>query len=209
MTLPRSFIYLRFLITKLTIMENWEKFEEQCVNYLNNNYGKQYKCKFKRKGGHNSKMPDIIVSKNRNQILSIESKMANAQSGQFVLFTDEENKKFIFSEANKCPLLKEVTDIITVLNYNFEKYHKPSNTDLDIDENLIQNWVKSYYLNVKNSRFFITKGPNNFIIIPTEKIGNYFSFSAKYRYKASGSSNPTSSDIEDLKSLLCEEKIYF
>lgn len=182
-------------------MENWEKFEIECSKYLNDKYGND-NINFATDGGHNANASDIKMTKNGRVILSIECKMAAAQCGQFVLFTDQEKRTFQFSQRNKTPRDKYVDTIIAEMEKVFDSCNKPSNNDLAIPESVIIDWVKNYYQNVKRSEFMITKGDDGFIVFPICNIDRYFSFSAKYRPKTSGSTHPSKSNIDDIHEAL-------
>lgn len=182
----------------------WEKFERDCTKHLNSLFKD---IKFVGSGGHNSNSSDIQVFKDKNLLCSIECKMNLAQCGQFVLFVDEENKKFIFSKKNKTPFDKYVKAIIDEMERHFS-ICVSSTKELPISENTIIKWVKNYYLNVKNSKYWISHDRlGNFIIIPTKNIDKYFSFSAKYRKKISGSTDPSKNNIAELTELLKHHKI--
>ena len=97
------------------------------------------------------------------------------------------------------------------MNKNFEQCK--SGHDLPISEELIFEWVKSYYSEFKGSKYCITKSNDNFLIFPIEEMNKYFSFSAKYRIKKSGSSTPSlmnKSEIEEaLQSINISASINF
>ena len=182
-------------------MNNWEKFEMECAEYLQNKYS-ELNINFELKGGFISNLNDIIVKKNGNELFAIECKMSQSQCGQFVLEANKQNKKFIFSEKNKTPLDKYAKAIIREMNNNFDICAYSSGNDLPIKENLISNWVKNYYLNFKKSKFCITKNKTDFLVFPIEKFDKYFTFSAKYRIKKSGSSNPSTKNLSEIENIL-------
>lgn len=165
-------------------MEKWKKFELECTEYLNKKYGN----KFIHQGFSNSTVSDIKYE-NNSKTFYIEAKMPSAQSGQFVLLPDYENKEFIFSPRNKTEQDENTDFIIQYMNNDFEKFSKigTSGEDIDIDQSIFKDWIINTYRQ-KKVKFIITKG-SDYIILPLEKYGNYFSISAKYRIKRSGS-NP-------------------
>lgn len=181
-------------------MKNWEKFENECAEYLQNKYSDQ-NINFELKGGFISNSNDIITTKNGKELFAIECKMSQSQCGQFVLEANKKNKKFIFSDKNKTPLDKYAKAIIREMNNNFELCLS-SGKDLPIEEKLISKWVKNYYLNFKKTQFCITKSKTEYIIFPIEKFDKYFTFSAMYRIKKSGSSNPSTKNIAEIEKLL-------
>lgn len=182
-------------------MQNWEKFEKECAKHLK---GKYKELSFKVTGGHDSNSNDIIVLKNNKKICSIECKMPNAQCGQFVLFIDKKNQTIVFSERNKTPYDKYVKAIIDEMMKNLDINNISSNENLPISEKSIINWVKNYYSTVKRAEYCITKQNSDYIIFPIKNIENYFSFSAKYRPKISGSSNPSKNNLEEIEQILSE-----
>ncbi len=181
-------------------MEEWQIFENECANYLQKEYSDRG-VNFIVAGGYDANKSDIQVIKNNKQIFSIECKMSVAQCGQFVLFIDELNKNFIFSKKNKAPYDDYVKSVIVEMEQNFDKC-KVSTKDLPISQKVICEWVKNYYLNVKKSSYCITRSNLGFIVLPIENIDNYFDFSAKYRIKKSGSTNPTKNNKEEIKEIL-------
>lgn len=181
-------------------MEKWQIFEHECAEYLQSKYSKMG-IDFKVTGGYDSSSSDIQVLKNENRIFSIECKMSAAQCGQFVLFADEKNKRFVFSQHNKTPYNDFAKKIIDEMEKRFELCIS-SSKDLPIPENVISEWVKDYYLNFKKSKYCITQSNCGYIIFPIEHIDKYFEFSAKYRTKKSGSSNPSKNNVPEIVSLL-------
>lgn len=182
-------------------MKQWEKFEDDCYEYLQNTY-KAYHAAFKHNGRANSTVSDIAVIKNNEIAYFIETKMSHAQSGQFVLLPDEVSHEFTFSPKNKSTP-NFLTDMITqYMNTNFDKFHKAGTTGvaLDTDTNIFSEWIVNYYTK-KNVKYFMTKG-TSYIIFPIEKFGKYFDVTAKYRIKKSGSSTPAKKDIPTLIKLL-------
>ena len=180
-------------------MKNWEKFEKECAEFLNNKYKE---LTFKVTGGHDSNNNDIIVIKNKKEVCSIECKMPTAQCGQFVLFIDKEKHNIIFSKRNKTPYNRFVKTIIAEMKENLDINNISSSDNLPISEKSIINWVKNYYSAIKRTNFCITRYKSNYIIFPIKNIEHYFSFSAKYRPKTSGSSNPSKKNLEEIENIL-------
>lgn len=165
-------------------MEAWKQFELDCTDYLNKTYGH----KFTHLGFSDSTVSDIKFNDGIKSFF-IEAKMPSAQSGQFVLLPNNEERQFKFSEKNKSQLDKDVKFIIDYMNKDFELYANAGTKGLDINlsQNLFTNWITNSYKQ-NGVKFFITKG-NDFIIFPIEKYQNYFNISCKYRIKKSGSSS--------------------
>lgn len=170
------------------MVERWEKFEKACETYLNENYG--HLANFILEGGSNSNISDIAVTVNRRVNFYIEAKMGLAQSGQFVVLPDVENKCFYFSPKNKS-LENEFTEIIlSYINDNFDIFFNAGTAgkDIDIDKYYFTQWIINHYKN-RSVKHIITY-KNGFIIFPVEKFGNYFDVSATMRNKGSGSTQP-------------------
>lgn len=185
-------------------MKKWEEFELNCTKYLNNKYGNY----FTHLGFSNSISNDIEYN-NKNKKFYIEVKMPLSQSGQFVLLPDYKNKKFIFSKKNKTTLNYTTSLIIKYMNKHFEKYIKSGTRgkDIVINKTIFNNWVINTYRK-KGVKFFITKG-KDYIIFPIEKYGKYFSVTAKYRIKKSGSSKVPISNQKEVIELLNTMNIHF
>lgn len=180
-------------------MENWEIFENECYEHLKNNY-KNNNIEFIKIGGYDSTKSDVLViNKRNNREFYIEIKANKAQCGQFVLIPNIKDKKFEFSKANHSPENTYVKQIIKYMNYDFNKYI--AGDTLDCDNDILSNWIVDYYKSIKNVKFFMSKG-NNYLIFPVEKFSDYFSITAKYRVKRSGSSNPSTKHIPEIKRIL-------
>lgn len=179
----------------------WELLEIKCGEYLQNTYGGN-NLQFKVAGGSNYNTSDIQVIKDNKCSLAIECKSSNAQSGQFVLFVDEANKKFIYSPKNKTPYDDAVKLVISEMDSKFDECCVSSANDLPIANEVIVNWVKNHYINTKHSKYGITESNNEFIIFPISKMDEYFDFTAQYRVKKSGSSRPSKRNEDELNMLL-------
>ncbi|MDD4298901.1 MAG: hypothetical protein PHS98_04680 [Bacilli bacterium] len=177
-------------------MKNWEKFEQQCCDYLNKYYGSQ-KIRFQLCGKSNANDPDILVIKNNVNIFNMEVKMPNAQSGQFVVKNID--AVFVFSEANKSDAA-EAEAIIEHMNENYELYENVSTSSIPIEmeQNEFAAWIINHYLS-KNEKYLITHNSKNFIILPIEKYQNYFNIEANYRIKKSGSSDVSKKNINEIE----------
>lgn len=182
-------------------MKEWEVLEIKCGEHLRNIYGNNG-LQFKVAGGYNSNTSDIQVIKDKKCCLAIECKSSNAQSGQFVLFVDEANKKFIYSPKNKTPYDDAVKLVLSEMDSKFNDCCVSSAKDLPISNEVIVNWVKNHYLNTKQSKYGITESNNEFIIFPISKMDEYFDFTAQYRVKKSGSSRPSKRNVAEISVLL-------
>ncbi len=164
--------------------KNWEIFENECYKYLKENYNT--KATFLPCGKSDSTKPDIqVCNKKGEERFYIEVKSKSAQAGQFVVVSDEEQKCFTLSAKNKLKDNKHTQEIVDCMNKNFNKYNSASTAGVGFSEmeELLYKWVVEFYLN-KNVKYFMTE---NNIILPTEKLHNYFNISATYRIKKSGS----------------------
>lgn len=175
----------------------WEQFEEDATRFLNNKYGNY----FEHQGASDSTVSDILYNNpNTGESYYIESKMSNAQSGQFVLKSDNDNEQFIFSNNNKKDENnKYINDIINHMNQHYNDYKNvgTNGKKIDINDNVIISCIQDMYKN-KGVKKFITKDKNNnFILIPIEDFGDYFNVSATYRRKKSGSSKISKSNEKD------------
>lgn len=182
-------------------MENWKIFENECVEYLNKTYGDS--ASFQGKGGSDSTAPDIkVYDKRGKHIFSIEAKMPNAQAGQFVLFPKD--GKFEYSDRNAHEENEQTTAIIKQMNDDFDRYNAPGTrgVNLCMSSSLLYDWVKEYYQNVKNEKYFITKNNSDFIIFPVDKLDQYLNVSAMYRKKGSGSSVPSNNNKKEIENTL-------
>lgn len=182
--------------------KKWQIFEENCVNYLNDNYSK-YNVRFKGRGGSDSTVSDILVeSSDGRPLFYIDCKMPKCQSGQFVVLP--ENGRLVFSSKNKSPLNKFSKQIIEYMNDNFDKY-KDVNTksiSIDLSTSILEGWIKNHYKEL-STKFVITCNlDNKFIIFPLDKLSTYFDISANYRIKGSGSRYLNKTDSSIVKSYL-------
>ena len=127
--------------------------------------------------------------------------MPDAQAGQFVVLPQE--NKFIFSKGNKSEV-EWASDIIDYLNRNYKVFKclSTKGKDIELDTEVLAEWIKNYYENKKNTKFFITSFDNKMVISPTDKIDKYFEISACLRIKKSGSGDPSNNNISELCMIL-------
>lgn len=164
-------------------MTGWEMFELDATDYLNYNYG-DLAC-FEHQGGADSTVPDILVTTKSGRHFFLEAKCSAAQCGQFVLQPDVSLSTFIYTA--KTPKNIYAQRIIDHMNNNFELYKNAgtSGVDIPLPESLFAEWIKKVYGD-KNVKFFIT---DNFLLVPLDEFENYFTTTATFRVKRSGSSN--------------------
>lgn len=185
--------------------ENWKICEKECFEYLKKNFSSE-KFTFEADGGSDSTKSDILLKKNGIQCFFIESKMQQAQCGQFVVLQDDEKREFFYSPRNQYPENEQSRKIIDIMNERFDYYKNPGTKGrkLDMDKFYFNDWIFHNYTDNKNAKYFIIEkkqgctSPNNFIIFPTHRLQKYASVNATYRAKRSGSANPSEKDFEDI-----------
>lgn len=174
-------------------ISNWEIHEKECYQYLRNTFGQD--AEFIHHGGSDSTISDIEVRPNRGPSFWIECKSPQAQSGQFVAIPKD--GKFYFSERNKS--LPELSAyIIGTMNRDFYRYSNAGTAGirLDINSDTFAFWIKNMYKK-KGVKFFITHSTTSkYVISPLDDISRYYSLSAIFRVKKSGSSNVAKSSQE-------------
>lgn len=179
-------------------MKNWEKFENECCEYLNNTYGTD-NIHFICDGGSDSTSPDIHVYIDGQNKFNIEVKSTSAQSGQFVVLN--QNGVFVFSPRNKSNA-EDAEVFLRYMNDHYDKFSRATTAgtylDLNVDDS--NKWIINHYLS-KNSQFVITRSDRSFVILPTNKYGEYFETTCIYRIKKSGSSDVLSRDADKVVSL--------
>lgn len=183
-------------------MENWRVFESSCLTFLNYNFGNG-DLEFVGEGQSNSTSSDIQLYKNHTRLFDIESKMPIAQSGQFVLL--DSNNSFVFSKKNKSDENKFSDLILQHINDNYDLYKNVSTAGIDIKINrhIFENWIINFYQS-KNVKYVITKGELDYILFPLRKYGDYFSITATFRIKKSGSRDLSKRCESELKNLVNE-----
>ena len=165
-------------------MKAWQRFEDDCCDYLNETYGSR-RVRFVVNGGSDSTSSDIKVYINGINKFNIEVKSPAAQSGQFVVLN--ENGKLVFSPRNKSNI-EEAKPFLEYMNAHYDRYATATKAgvDLDMEPDECNQWIINHYLQ-KDSRFMITRGGDSFVIFPIEEYGKYFSTTCRYRIKKSGS----------------------
>ncbi len=193
--------------------ENWKICEKECFEYLKKNFSSE-KFTFEADGGSDSTKSDILLKKNGIQCFFIESKMQQAQCGQFVV--RQEESRFVNSENNRHQknLVEDV--IIDKMNENFDKYANPGTggKNLNLDKSYFYEWIYNFYKS-KDVKYFIVErvvgennlSPNNFVIFPIQHFHKYFDVTGTYRVKKSGSTHPSQTNVLEIESCLNEEKI--
>lgn len=173
-------------------MANWEDFEIECTNYLNDTFGEF--AKFIHQGGANSTNSDILVKTKSGTRFFIEAKMSPAQCGQFVLLPDIETQTFQYSSLNTNKINAYAKKIIEYMNQSFDEFRNAGTAGKDIilDDDVFSGWIVQMYKE-KNVRYFITGGHT---IFPIERFKHYFHITAKYRIKRSGSGNVGKSHMD-------------
>lgn len=194
-------------------MENWQICEAECLQYLKKNFSDS-KYDFEAEGGSDSTKSDILLTKSGIAIFYIESKMKQAQCGQFVAFPNTDTNSFEYSKANAYSKNIQSTVILDKMAENFDKYKNPSTNGIELvmDKSYFYSWIYEFYKGKGVKYFIIEKevgsknlSQNNFIIFPIEHFHKYFDVTALYRRKKSGSSNPTEHDYTEIKKAAVSE----
>jgi hypothetical protein len=175
----------------------WREFEVVCLAYLRQRYSPPG-VEYHRHGESNSTKSDIEVTTPKGTFY-IEAKMPIAQAGQFVVLFDADG--FVFSPLNKDFQNEYSNQLINIMNSSPEVYADPGTkgSPLLAPQSQLVGWVETHYQN-KNVKFLISQ--NNagyFVIIPVDKIGEYFKVSAIYRVKRSGSSYPSLANTPEIR----------
>lgn len=178
-------------------MQKWKYFEKQCTKYLQEEFGEF--AEFDCEGGSDSTVSDILVKPRKTAPFCIEVKLPTAQCGQFVLFPDMELGEFIYSGKNKTNCNEYAKQIIKFMNTKFEVFKnagtKGGIIEFPKSDKIFFDWIKTLYKE-KEVKFIIT---HNNIILPLEKINNYFLVTAHYRIKKSGSGDVGKRKINKVK----------
>lgn len=180
-------------------MQNWKNYELECLLYLQKNFGNY--AKFELQGGSNSSISDISVTTATHNFF-IEVKSDKAQCGQFVLLPNFEKNQFEYNKKNKSSINLPIKKIISFMNSNFVHFSKPSTTGIKINmpngEKIFSQFIKQHYRR-KNVYFFIS---GQFQLFPLDKVEQFFSISAVYRQKKSGSRETSASFLNDVESAI-------
>lgn len=185
---------------------NWLRHEEECCEYLERKYSSE-RVVFCMQGGSDSGKSDIAVCIGEDFAFYVEAKMPTSQCGQFVLFPDEINARFLYSPHNRSPRGAAADAIISEMNRNFDKFKIPSTKELGLDRALYVNWIIEHYSS-SGVKYFMTKS-DDVVIFPIEKFGDYFDVTAVYRVKKSGSSNPGLRYVAMVERLLEERGVRY
>ena len=180
-------------------MNSFRDFEVLCNNYLLVNFKKDGLI-FKLNGGSDSTAEDTEVLYNGRSLFNIEIKEESAQCGQFVLIPNDNSRSFAFSLENKSEKNEYTEAIIRHMNSRYSDFRDAgtSGKKIAVDKKVLSSWIIEYYKN-KNVEFFIskfnTRSSGQFVIIPINRLGDYFDISATYRTKRSGSRSLPKKDI--------------
>lgn len=183
-------------------MSNWQDFEIECTDYLNNRFGGY--ATFYHEGGADSTVPDIRVKTNSNRIFYIDAKCCPAQCGQFVLLPNISTGKFEYSPLNANKLNSYAIKIIEFMNEDFDGFREAGTAGKDINmqsgSKIFADWIIQIYKE-KGACLFIT---NDFRIVNIDDFAEHFNVSAKYRIKRSGSGNVGKKYLSDISLYLKE-----
>lgn len=194
-------------------MENWQICEKECLKYLKANFADN-KYNFEAEGGSDSTKSDILLTKSGIAIFYIESKMKQAQCGQFVAFPNTDSNSFDYSKANAYPENIQSEAILDKMTEDFDRYKNPGTdgTELLMDKSYFYSWICEFY-KAKGVKYFIIEKEvgndnmksDNFVIFPIEHFQSYFDVIALYRRKKSGSANPSENDYREIEKAATSE----
>ena len=127
-------------------MKEWEKFENEVKQYLDEALRK-YDLVIKQLGKSDSTISDISIKRKTGEEFFVETKMANAQTSQFVV--EIEKEIFIYSSKNKHKPNNFSDSIMDVLNSNFTFYKNVTQESMivPIPDEIAFGWIIS---NMKN-----------------------------------------------------------
>lgn len=166
-------------------MSTWKDFENAATDYLNDTYGDY--ATFTHQGEEDSTVPDILVETTTGVDFYIEAKHSPAQCGQFVLLPNIEKAAFDYSPKNVNPINEYAKKITEYMDKDFDAFKEAGTAGKDITfdgcEQVFTDWIVDIY-EKKGVKYVIT---NENTILPLERFAKYFSVSAKYRVKRSGS----------------------
>lgn len=168
-------------------MAVWEKFEFDCTDYLNDRFGAY--ATFIHEGGCDSTVPDIKVKTHSGKVFYVDVKHCPAQCGQFVLLPNLATRSFEYSRLNATSINWCVEMIMDHMDDSFEEFKEAGTSGKDIimpnGPAIFADWIIYTYKN-KGVEFFIT---NNYTIVPIDRFLDFFTVTAKYRIKRSGSNS--------------------
>lgn len=175
----------------------WELFEEECLNYLSNNFSNNC-ITFNRKGSTDSTELDLSILKGNLEVGKIEVKMPSSQAGQIVVLIKE--NKFIYSNSSKSPYDLYIDTIINHLNNNFKHYFEVGSKGIPIqlDSEIFYSRIINYYKVYKQCDYFITGNLENHCkaIFKTEDLKEYFDIKCLLRRKRSGTTSLSNKHLE-------------
>lgn len=198
--------------------ENWKIFEENTVNFINENL-KIDGVKAVASGGSDSTNSDIKIEKKGKLLFSIECKLSPAQGSQFVVHNDLVNQKFILSTKNKYPTNADKL-ILNHMNENYKYYSQgpkddSSNIDIDLicDKSLMFQRVRlhtelkySVFIASSTHKSDFTSSYPLYFFRPSD-LHNWFNVTGKYRTKQSGTGQLPMKYEEDVRNYFCKNKI--
>jgi hypothetical protein len=172
------------MVIKLGMHKNWEKFEDEVLEYLRTNFPQ---LAFGESAKSDATKGDIPIF-NPDLMGYAEVKLCPAQSGQFVVI--DENKTFKFSAKNK--LLKTIftDEIIKELNTSYMTYQTTGTAAMPIkvtSKRITEHIVEIYKSKDIVGTIVSTRLDSFKTFVPLEKFKHYFTFNAVLRRKKSGS----------------------
>ena len=183
-------------------MSKWGLFEDKCFHYLKATYGTDI-VTFESEGKSNSAAPDVKVLIGGRHAFNMETKMANAQCGQFVLFPNEAKRQFEYSRGNAYQINSDSRAIMIYMDNLFDTFCVAGSRGqaITLDKAILYSWIKNYYKS-KGVQFFVSEWQGRIVIFPIDKMEDYFNVSAIYRMKKSGSTSPSPSNNTEILGLV-------
>ena len=191
-------------------MADWEVFEVEAARYLSNRYA-GLGVTVTEQGRSNANLPDIIVEKDDKRI-AVETKMARAQSGQFVVNYEGEGDDDFFSLSENCQdsFSYAETAVLDELNSDTEHYldemSKQGWSHVRVDEGVVRQCIVEHYRRSKGEEYLITGylGAREKMLIPMDSasIRDHFDTGAVLRYKPSGTRPIAAYDEGNAQALL-------
>lgn len=194
---------------EMIMADRWKVFEQSVYEYV-----LQIKEEFKfpfdviYEGKENSAESDVVIKKDGETIFTVEAKLSPARGGQFVVFYDEANGNYTFSENNRShPQTAE--RILKYLNDNPDIFGDPKKKVIKINptDNSLKEWVIKTHKD-KKCKFIVTSKVENGYkaVISIDDAIHKFIFGAMLRKsKKSGSRDLSKSLHEYCEQILSKE----
>lgn len=195
-------------------MQDWERFEHECCEYLQARYASK-SVVVEEFGRSDSTKPDLVVHGRRD--VAVETKMARAQSGQFVVSYDsgeDTPDEFVVSEACAASTLQAPTAaILAVLNADTERYldllASQNWAPIEAPEQGLAEWIEDHYRRTKGEEWLMAGHiGGGKMLVPMGDLSRCFRVGAVIRHKPSGTNPLPAYDEANVQRLLDEHARY-